>query len=101
MGQVARKESGKREITDRNSRIKEISKSGWSGDRLAKFKKNLTFAAAAKACRTALQVSGQEVADHFDVSACTVYNWESGVYCWHGGEKELFEYMNSVRQIAA
>lgn len=84
----------------RNRRVRGVAKVTWAVARVDFFKKNVRFSASAKATRTALEVTQQEVADFYEVSQGTVCNWESGKYSWPGGETELFEYMNHVRRIA-
>lgn len=84
----------------RNGRINIITKATWAVKRVEFFKHNVRFAAAAKATRTALEVSQQEVAVYFGVSQGAVCCWESGKYSWANGEKELFEYMSACRAIA-
>jgi len=84
----------------RNKRIKHITKANWGARRVEFFKNNVRFAAAAKATRTAMEVTQQEVATAYGVSQGTVCNWESGKYSWPLGEKELFEYFQTIHLIA-
>ncbi|MGW8177698.1 MAG: hypothetical protein ACWGQW_02720 [bacterium] len=84
----------------RNKRVKQVTKANWGAQRVEFFKKNVRFAAAAKATRTAMEVTQQEVAVTYGVSQGTVCNWESGKYSWPGGETELFEYFQTINLIA-
>ena len=83
----------------RNARINHIDKRSWRFKRIAFFQRNIKFAAAAKAFRTAMDVTQQEVADYHNVSQGTVCNWESGKYSWpYDGELE--EYTQAIQTIA-
>lgn len=84
----------------RNSRVQHVEQKGWRFRRIQFFQRNLRFAAAAKAYRTALDVTQEEVATNYGVSIGTVSVWESGKYAWRGGQEELNEYLSVVRRIA-
>jgi hypothetical protein len=85
----------------RNPRVQRVDKRGWKFKRIAFFQRNVRKAAAAKAFRTAMDVTQHEVGMYFGVSQGTACNWESGKYSWPGGAEELNEYIDAVRRIAA
>ena len=84
----------------RNARVRAVIKTTWAVQRVEKFKSNVKKSAAAKATRTAMEVTQQEVADYYGVSQGSVCNWESGKYMWPGKEQELFEYLQAINSIS-
>jgi len=72
----------------------------WKFKRKAYFNRNVNFAAAARATRTALDVTQAEIAREFGCSVGAVTNWESGCYGWPGGASELEHYQQICAQIA-
>ena len=83
-----------------NKRVKHVDKRSFELKRGAWFRRNLRFAAAAKAYRTAHDVTQAEIAAYFGRSQTTVCSWENGFYSWPGGTDELNEYCEAVRKIA-
>jgi DNA-binding transcriptional regulator YiaG len=76
-----------------------IDRKSWRFKRIAFFQRNVRFAASAKAYRTAMDVTQEEVAAEFDVNQTCVGNWESGKYSWPGDKEELAEYIKVINGI--
>ena len=75
----------------RKARVRKIHGNAWKLGRLELFKGALKFAAAAKAYRTALDVSQAEVAARLGVSTHCVTHRESGAYFgWSEGSLRAF-----------
>jgi DNA-binding transcriptional regulator YiaG len=102
MGATARKTSGFgiAHSANRNRKVKIVVMGTWKEKRLNFFKRNVRLAASAKATRTSLEVTQEEIAKHYGVTQGTVCNWESGKYSWPNGAAELFEYYSVIRKIA-
>lgn len=83
-----------------NRRVRRINAADWKRERNAKLRRNVHYAAAAKATRTALEVTQAQVARRMRRSVQSIYNRESGFYFWAGGAEELTEYQRLCMEIA-
>lgn len=84
----------------RNARVKKVERKSWRFKRIVFFQRNVRKAAAAKAFRTSMDVTQWEMGQYFGVHQGTVCNWESGVYSWPGGQRELVDYIHAVERVA-
>lgn len=83
----------------RNARVRRVAATSWINGRKDKFDSALRWAAAAKSHRTALDVTQNEVAAHYEVTGATVCHWESGMY--FGWNKDaLHEYQAVCNSLA-
>jgi DNA-binding transcriptional regulator YiaG len=78
--------------TSPNLRVRQIDKYAWQDARMKFFKHNVKYAAAAKAFRTALNVTQKQMSRVLNLSHQSIANRESGKYAWQGGEQELKQY---------
>lgn len=85
---------------NRNKKVKPVGKTEWAVSRNLFFKKNVRLSAAAKATRTACEITQAEVAEYYEVTQGTVCNWESGKYGWPGGAQEMWDYQQVIQNIA-
>lgn len=77
-------------VKSRNARVKPIKEKDWAKERIAQFQSSVTWAAAAKAYRTACGVTQAEVGmEYGGFTGSRVGQWESGHY--FGWNKEEFE----------
>lgn len=84
----------------RNARVRRVGQLEWRRTRMSKFSHATKFAAAAKAVRTALELTQEELARSYGVSQFAVSHWESGTY-FGWTEDELNEYIDRCRKIAS
>lgn len=83
----------------RNRRVARVQRASWQAQRLEAVRRSIQFAAVAKSYRTLRDVTQQEVADAYGVSAGAVSRWESGFYQgWD--DAGLRDYQRRVDQIA-
>lgn len=83
----------------RKRRVPSIQRGVWKKRRIEKLTDNVKFAGAAKAYRSALNVTQQRVADYFSVTSQAVTHWESGCYFGWNAE-ELAEYCRLCDRLA-
>lgn len=92
---LATKKSSKR-----NKRVPLIDRETWKRERNAFYRRNIRYAAAAKATRSALGIAQREIAKHLDLSVQAICNRESGRYAWQGGDVELVDYQKACMRLA-
>ena len=84
----------------KNKRVKPILEAQWVWDRNKFFRRNVNFAAAAKAYRTAMGITQGELAKKMRRSTQSIANRESGKYSWRGDHEELRDYLHAVDMCA-
>ena len=89
IGGVARKRS-----------VPHIQRGVWKAKRIAKLTENVRFAGAAKAYRSALNVTQEQMGNWFNVTSQAVTHWESGCYFGWSAE-DLSEYCRVCDKLGA
>jgi DNA-binding XRE family transcriptional regulator len=84
----------------RNRRVRQIDRDAWKQERYVRMRRSVNFASAAKATRTALEVTQAEVAEALDLSLASIVNRENGFHAWSGGQEELAAYQRTCMKIA-
>ena len=64
----------------KRNRVPTIQRGVWKAKRIAKLTENVRFAGAAKAYRSALNVTQEAMGNWFNVTSQAVTHWESGCY---------------------
>jgi hypothetical protein len=83
----------------RNKRVKRIVQRTWRKEREDKVRDSIRYAAAARAYRTALGVTQEEMGARYDRTGASVCHWESGFY-FGWDDEELSAYCRMADRIA-